>query len=41
MPVMDFYGVAATARISLSFYNTEEEVDRVIGALSHVNAIFA
>ena len=41
MPVMDFFGVAATARVSLSFYNTKEEVDRVIAALSHVNAIFA
>lgn len=41
MPIMDFFGVAATARVSLSFYNTKEEVDRVILALSHVNAIFS
>jgi cysteine desulfurase/selenocysteine lyase len=33
MPVMEFYGVPATARASLAFYNTRAEVDRLVGAL--------
>jgi cysteine desulfurase / selenocysteine lyase len=40
MPVMDFYGVAATSRISLSFYNTPIEIARVIGALHDVTRVF-
>lgn len=41
MPLMDFYGVAATSRISLSFYNTKEEIDRCIDALNRVKEVFA
>lgn len=41
MPLMDFYGVAATSRISLSFYNTKEEIDRCIEALNRVKEVFA
>lgn len=41
MPLMDFYGVAATSRISLSFYNTKEEIDRCIAALNRVKEVFA
>lgn len=41
MPLMDFYGVAATSRISLSFYNTREEIDRCISALNRVKEVFA
>lgn len=41
MPLMDFYGVAATSRMSLSFYNTTEEVDCCIRALNKVNEVFA
>ncbi|RUR12414.1 cysteine desulfurase [Legionella sp. km772] len=41
MPLMDFYGVAATSRMSLSFYNTTQEVDRCIKALQKVNEVFA
>lgn len=41
MPLMDFYGVAATSRISLSFYNTKEEIDRCIEALNQVKEVFA
>jgi cysteine desulfurase / selenocysteine lyase len=37
---MDFYGVAATSRISLSFYNTPIEIARVIGALHDVTRVF-
>jgi len=33
MPVMEFYGVPATARASLAFYNTRAEVDRLADAL--------
>lgn len=40
MPLMDFYQVAATSRISLSFYNTKEEIDRCIKALHKVNEVF-
>jgi len=32
-PLMDFFGVAATARASLAFYNTREEIDRCVEAL--------
>lgn len=41
MPLMDFYGVAATSRISLSFYNTKEEIDKCIEALNRVKEVFA
>jgi cysteine desulfurase/selenocysteine lyase len=33
MPVMEFFGVPATARASFAFYNTREEVDRLVAAL--------
>jgi cysteine desulfurase/selenocysteine lyase len=33
MPVMDFFGVPATARASFAFYNTRDEVDRLVAAL--------
>jgi cysteine desulfurase/selenocysteine lyase len=33
MPVMEFFGVAATARASFAFYNTHAEVDRLVDAL--------
>jgi len=32
-PLMRFYGVPATARASLAFYNTRDEVDRCVAAL--------
>jgi cysteine desulfurase / selenocysteine lyase len=41
MPLMDFYGVAATSRMSLSFYNTTEEIDSCMHALQKVNEVFA
>lgn len=41
MPLMDFYEVAATTRISLSFYNTVEEIDYCMQALQHVKEVFA
>ncbi|MBL7478383.1 cysteine desulfurase [Legionella sp. 27fs60] len=41
MPLMDFYGVAATSRISLSFYNTQQEIDLCVEALKKVKEVFA
>jgi cysteine desulfurase / selenocysteine lyase len=32
-PLMEFFGVAATCRVSLAFYNTEQEVDALIAAI--------
>jgi cysteine desulfurase/selenocysteine lyase len=33
MPVMDFFGVAGTARASFAFYNTERDVDQLVAGL--------
>ncbi len=41
MPLMDFFQVPATTRMSLSFYNTKEEIDRCIAALHKVREVFA
>jgi len=41
MPLMDFLDVPATARISLSFYNTFAEVDQCIKALAKVKEVFS
>ena len=40
MPLMDFLNVAATNRLSLSFYNTTQEIDAVVCALDKVNEVF-
>jgi cysteine desulfurase/selenocysteine lyase len=40
MPVMTRFGLAATARASLAFYNTREEIDALIGALDKVRELF-
>ena len=39
-PVMDHFGVSATARASFAAYNTREEVDKLIAALHKVLEIF-
>ncbi len=39
-PVMDRFGIAATARASLAFYNTKEEIDRLVVGLEKVREIF-
>ena len=39
-PLHDFLGVPASLRISLAFYNTEEEVDRFFAALSEIHKLF-
>ena len=41
MPLMDFFQVAATSRISLSFYNTIEDIDACMNALQKVKEVFA
>src|SRR3989338_5270081 len=39
-PVMKHFGVAATSRASLSFYNTTAEIDRLVEALLKVKEVF-
>ncbi len=41
MPVMDFFEVPATARASMSFYNTFEEIDRLVAALEQARKVLA
>ncbi|STX51965.1 selenocysteine lyase, PLP-dependent [Legionella busanensis] len=41
MPVMDFFDVAATTRISLAFYNTTAEIDYCMKVLQKVKEVFA
>ena len=38
-PLMKFYGVAATCRASLAFYNTHEEIERFVAALQKVRKL--
>ncbi len=40
-PVMERLGLAATARASLAFYNTREELDALAAAIGRVNEVFA
>ncbi|HWP81228.1 MAG TPA: cysteine desulfurase [Bacteroidota bacterium] len=40
-PVMERFGVPATARASLALYNTREEIDALVRALEKVNEVFA
>ncbi len=40
MPVMDHFGVPATARASFALYNTTAEVDALFGALRRVEELF-
>jgi cysteine desulfurase/selenocysteine lyase len=39
-PVMDFFGVPATARASFAFYNTREDADALVTALGNVRQVF-
>jgi cysteine desulfurase/selenocysteine lyase len=38
-PLMQFFGVPATARASLAFYNTRDEVDRFVDAIGRVRML--
>jgi len=40
-PVMQFYGIPATARASFAFYNTFEEVDALVSGIKKVQELFA
>ena len=39
-PVMDRFGVPATARASLAMYNTREDLDALVRALHRVREVF-
>jgi cysteine desulfurase / selenocysteine lyase len=41
MPVMEYFGIPATARASMSFYNTFEEIDRLAAALERTKAVLS
>ena len=40
MPVMDRFGIPATARASLAFYNTKEEIDALVAGIHKVKEVF-
>ena len=40
-PLMDRFGIAATARASLSFYNTKEDLDALAQAIDRVIEVFS
>ena len=39
-PVMDFYSIPATARASFAIYNTKEDVDKLIAAITKTIEVF-
>jgi cysteine desulfurase / selenocysteine lyase len=39
-PVMDRYGIVATTRASIAFYNTKEEIDALVAGLRKVVEVF-
>ena len=40
-PIMQRFGIPATARASFAFYNTKEEVDALVDGISKVKEVFA
>jgi cysteine desulfurase/selenocysteine lyase len=40
MPLMQRFGIPATARASLAFYNTREEIDALVAAIHKVGEVF-
>ena len=40
MPLMDRFGVPATARAALAFYNTREEIDALVRGIAKVKEVF-
>jgi cysteine desulfurase/selenocysteine lyase len=40
-PLMERLGVPATARASFAFYNTREEIDRLVAAVAEAREVFA
>ncbi len=41
MPVMTWYGLAATARASFGCYNTEADIERLLAGIDRVREVFA
>ncbi|NNC64613.1 MAG: cysteine desulfurase [Gammaproteobacteria bacterium] len=41
MPVMDWYGIPATARASFGIYNNHDDVDRLMDGLRHAMELFS
>jgi cysteine desulfurase/selenocysteine lyase len=39
MPLMDLYGIPATTRASMAFYNTREELDRLVAAILYAREV--
>lgn len=39
-PLMDYWGVPATARASVYFYNTEQDIDKLVNGLKKAHLIF-
>ncbi len=40
-PVMDRFGIPATARASIAMYNTQDDIDALVAALGRVRQLFA
>lgn len=40
MPLMDFYNIPGTARLSLSFYNTKKDINKLINSILEAKKIF-
>lgn len=40
-PLMQFYGIPATARASFGLYNTKQDIDTLVQGLHHVRKVFA
>ena len=38
---MHFYGVPATARASFAFYNTKQEIDKLVDGIRKVQEMFS
>ena len=41
MPLMERYGLAATARASFAFYNTRDEIKTLVEAIDEVKEVFS
>jgi cysteine desulfurase/selenocysteine lyase len=41
MPVMDFFGVPGTARASIAFYNSRQDIDQLVAGLAVATGMFA
>ena len=39
-PIMDFYNIPATARVSFAIYNTEEDVDKLVEGIQKAKEVF-